>query len=72
MNKYLQEATEENNKKFLPATFLEYSRMHPSQARLVPMSHIKKLRDEYQNGKTDGMSRLKGDSDFVNNPIKWE
>lgn len=72
MNEYLKEAMEENNKRFLPETFQDYSKMHPSQARLVPMAHIKKLRDEYQNGKTGDMGRLKGESDFVNNPIKWD
>ena len=72
MNKYVNKAMEENSKRFLPDTFLDYTKMHPSEARLVPMAHIKKLRDVYENGKSENLSRLGGESNFVKNPIKWD
>lgn len=71
MNKYLEEASKQNNKRFLPETFEDYTNMHPSQARLVPMSHIKKLRDSFE-GKRKSSGDLPGSSDFINNKIKWD
>lgn len=47
MNRYVKEIMNKNEG--LPKTFEEYHLMHPVHSRAVPMSHIKKLRDEFDN-----------------------
>jgi hypothetical protein len=47
MNKYVEEVM--NKKEGLPKTFEEYQLMHPVHSRLVPMSHVQLLRNEFDN-----------------------
>lgn len=47
MNRYVKEIMNKNEG--LPKTFEEYQLMHPVHSKAVPMSHIKKLRDEFDN-----------------------
>lgn len=49
MNRYVEDAMKSTEG--LPSTFEEYQRMHPVHAKMVPMAHVQKLRDEF-DGKT--------------------
>lgn len=50
MNKYVKEKME--NSSGLPRTFEEYQRMDSVTSRRVPMAHVQKLRDEFDNRKS--------------------
>lgn len=45
MNKYVKKVMDSTDG--LPITFEEYQRLHPVHAKMVPMAHIQKLRDEF-------------------------
>lgn len=64
-NKYIREAAENNNK-HLPSTFEEFSLMHPADAGRVPMSHIAKLRKDFNDKAREDKS------EFSNKEIKWD
>lgn len=72
MNKYIKEAQESNSKRFLPETFEDYCNLHPSQASIIPMSHIQKLRDEHSKKNAKISNLLTNDTSFVNKDIKWD
>ena len=73
MNKYLKEASEINDKKFLPKTFQDYCNLHPSQTRQVPMSHIKKLREEFTGKlKTTQIVPGRESTGFTKNKMTWD
>lgn len=57
MNKYVQAAME--SKEGLPKTFEEYQLMHPVHSKLVPMSHVQMLRDEFDKKNNSGGSTMK-------------
>lgn len=57
MNKYVEEIM--NSTEGLPKTFEEYQRMHPIHSRVVPMSHVQKLRDEFDKRTSLGKTELK-------------
>ena len=46
MNKYIEEAIN-NSSKGLPKTYEEFSRLSHAEARLVPATHIERLRNEF-------------------------
>lgn len=72
-NKYIKEAQKENQKRFMPETYEEFSNLHPSQASLIPMSHIKKLRDKFLSEKTGDTQKKSGDDNsFLNKTIDWD
>ncbi len=65
MNEYLKKAMEKAESK-LPQTFEEFGKMHPADANYVPISHVQKLRKDYDN-KIRGEKEGKG---F--NPINFD
>ena len=57
MNKYVEEIMSKSEG--LPKTFEEYQLMHPVHSKLVPMSHVQKLRDEFDKRNNLGTSGMK-------------
>lgn len=65
MNRYVKAAMEANENK-LPKTFDEYSRMHPSDASRIPVSHVHKLIAERDN------ALASKESAFASKKINWD
>jgi hypothetical protein len=66
-NKYIKEAAKKNTDSRLPKTLEEFSLLSQADASRVPMSHIQKLRKEFNEEKFG-----KTKSSFVKGEIKWD
>lgn len=51
MNRYVEQIM--NSQDGLPKTFQEYQMLHPVLANKVPISHVQKLRDEFDKSKVE-------------------
>jgi hypothetical protein len=63
MNEYLKKAMEENERR-LPQTFEEYGKLHTADARMIPFSHVQKLRSEFDQRKNEEKPTL-GKINFI-------
>lgn len=60
MNRYVEKIM--NSNEGLPKTFQEYQMLHPVLANKVPISHVQKLRDDFDKTKTE--KKVFGKIDF--------